>query len=146
METKKEITQFKGIKKLMTQIFKSDGTLIPVTKISVETEVSEEFLNKDIKIVGTSKGKGWAGVMKKWNFKGQMATRGQSNTPRGAGSPGGQTPGRVLRGKKMAGRMGGNRVTIKGSQIVQIDNANKFIMVSGPVPGFNSAEVVLELI
>ena len=91
-----------------------------------------------IRVTGISKGKGFAGVMKRWGFHGGPRTHGQSDRKRAPGSIGaGTTPGRVLKGKKMAGRMGTNRITIKGLKIIRIDEKNNLILVSGPVPGAN---------
>ncbi len=79
--------------------------------------------------------------MKKWNFSGQQATRGQSDRPRAAGSIGAQTPGRVFAGKKMAGRHGNKKVTLKNLSVLQIDKDNKMIYISGPVPGSRNTKV-----
>jgi len=85
--------------------------------------------------------------MKRWNFAGVgESTRGQSNKQRAAGSIGAQTPGRVLRGKKMAGRMGNDRVTVKGSKIVKVNVEAKEIMVMGPVPGARNSKVTLRIL
>lgn len=130
----------------MSQIFTSDGKVVPVTIIRLEEELVEDLMDLSIVLVGTSKGKGFAGVMKKWNFKGQMATRGQSNKPRAPGSIGGQTPGRVFKGKKMAGRMGNKKVTLKNLRIVNVDSAKREVMVSGPVPGARNSEVRIKLL
>lgn len=136
----------KGKKLNMTQIFNTDGTVVPVTVIATEAVLTEDLISKSIVIVGTSKGKGFTGVMKKWNFKGAMATRGQSDKPRSAGSIGSQTPGRVYKGKKMAGRQGNDRVTVKGSKIVAVDLGNQYFMVSGPVPGARNSKVEIKII
>lgn len=80
----------------MTQVFLQDGKVVPVTILKSEVDLLDEFLNQSVKLISTSKGKGFTGVMKKWNFSGQQATRGQSDRPRAAGSIGAQTPGRVL--------------------------------------------------
>jgi large subunit ribosomal protein L3 len=87
-----------------------------------------------VMVSGVSKGKGFAGVVKRWGFAGGPKTHGQSDRERAPGSIGaGTTPGRVFKGKKMGGRMGGKRVTLKDREIVDvIDN---YVMVSGPVPG-----------
>jgi len=119
----------------MTQLFKDDGRIVPVTVLQAEDEVGEDLINKKVTVIGNSKGRGFAGVMKKWGFKGSMATRGQSDKPRAPGSIGAQTPGRVMKGKKMAGRMGNAKVTIKGLSILRVDSLEKKIVVSGPVPG-----------
>lgn len=87
-------------------------------------------------IQGTSKGKGFAGVVKRWNFAGGPRTHGQSDRLRAPGSIGqGTTPGRVHKGKKMAGRMGSDTVTIKKSMVVAFDESTNIVWVTGPVPG-----------
>src|SRR3989344_5919322 len=126
----------KGKKMNMGQVFSEDGRVVPVTIIQLSTEsVDREIVNKPVSIAGFSKGKGFTGVMKRWNFAGQQATRGQSDKPRAAGSIGAQTPGRVFKGKKMAGRHGNKKVTIKGSKILKVNIERKEFMVTGPVPG-----------
>jgi len=135
----------KGKKIQMTQIFKEDGKVVPVTIISTQDELTQELTNKPVTVTGLSKGKGFSGVMKRWNFKGGPATRGQSDKPRSAGAIGSQTPGRVFKGKKMAGRMGGEQVTIKGLKIVQVDEGTKEFMVSGPIPGARNSDVLVKV-
>jgi large subunit ribosomal protein L3 len=125
----------------MSQIFQDDGKVVPVTIIKADTTLDEELVDKDVVVTGKSKGKGFAGVMKKWGFKGGPATRGQSDKPRAAGSIGSQTPGRVYKGKKMAGRMGNQRVTIKGLKIVGLSKEDGEIMVSGSVPGARNSNL-----
>jgi large subunit ribosomal protein L3 len=99
-----------------------------------------------VTVVGTSKGKGFAGVVKRWHFKGGPATHGQSDRQRAPGSVGGTTtPGRVYRGKKMPGRMGGGRVTVKGLEIVEADEGAKVVKISGAVPGARNGEVILKI-
>lgn len=95
-------------------------------------------------IQGTSKGKGFAGVVKRWNFAGGPRTHGQSDRLRAPGSIGqGTTPGRVHKGKKMAGRMGSDTVTVKKSQVVAFDESTGIIWVTGPVPGSRHSLVKL---
>jgi len=87
-------------------------------------------------IQGTSKGKGFAGVVKRWNFAGGPRTHGQSDRLRAPGSIGqGTTPGRVHKGKKMPGRMGSDTITVKQSIVVSFNEADNTIWVTGPVPG-----------
>lgn len=89
-----------------------------------------------IAVSGTSKGKGFAGVVKRWHFAGGPRTHGQSDRERAPGSIGQTTtPGRVFKGKKMAGRMGAERVTLKNLQIVSVNPETNEVEVSGPVPG-----------
>lgn len=98
-------------------------------------------------IQGISKGKGFAGVVKRWNFAGGPRTHGQSDRLRAPGSIGqGTTPGRVHKGKKMAGRMGSDTVTMKKSMIVSFDDSTNIIWVTGPVPGSRHSLLRLEII
>jgi len=99
-----------------------------------------------VSIQGTSKGKGFAGVVKRWNFSGGPRTHGQSDRLRAPGSIGqGTTPGRVHKGKKMAGRMGSDTVTMKNSMIVAFNEAEGTVWVTGPVPGARNSLVKLEI-
>lgn len=89
-----------------------------------------------VQVSGTSKGKGFAGAVKRWGFHGGPKTHGQSDRHRAPGSIGqGTTPGRVLKGKKMAGRLGNDRVTVKNLIVVDLDKEKGILAVSGPVPG-----------
>lgn len=115
--------------------------------VDVGTEVkADTFESGDIiDVIGTTKGKGFAGVMKRWNFRGGKRTHGQSDRDRAPGSIGsGTTPGRVYKGKKMAGHMGNERQTVKNLRIVDIDTENGLLTVSGAVPGFNGSYVVIK--
>lgn len=91
---------------------------------------------QNIDVVATSKGKGFQGAMKRHNFSGMPATHGTSRSHRALGSTGQcQDPGRVFKGKKMAGRMGGDRVTMQNLRIVKIDRGRNLVYVKGAVPG-----------
>lgn len=127
----------------MTQIFKDNGDVVPVTVVKTYTDVSSDLESKTIVLTGKSKGKGFTGVIKKWNFAKQHVTRGQSDKIRTGGAIGAQTPGRVFKGKKMAGRHGNKKVTLKGLNVVKVDAANNQIYVSGPVPGSRNSEVTI---
>ena len=135
-----------GKKLNMAQVFGDNGLVTPVTVISCESDVSLDLENRYVSVVGKSKGKGFAGVMKKWGFHGGPATRGQGIKARTPGSIGSPTPGRVLRGKHMAGRLGNDRVTIKGLKIVKVISESKQLMVSGPVPGARNSKIVINLL
>lgn len=92
--------------------------------------------NEHVIVNGISKGKGFAGVVKRWGFAGGPRTHGQSDRLRAPGSIGaGTDPGRVLKGKKMSGRMGRDKITIKSKQIV--GKEGDLMLISGPVPGSN---------
>jgi len=109
----------------------------PEFKVGDVVSLEDIFKKGDVvSVSGTSKGKGFAGVVKRWRFGGGPRTHGQSDRTRAPGSIGqGTTPGRVLKGKKMAGRMGGDRVTVKNLIVVEINKDDGMIAVSGPVPG-----------
>jgi large subunit ribosomal protein L3 len=106
--------------------------------IKIGDEIKPEMFEAGdkVEITGISKGKGFAGVVKRWRFAGGPKTRGQSDRERHPGSIGaGTDPGRVLKGKKMGGRMGQDTITIKGKEIVDIKGT--YVLISGPVPGSN---------
>jgi large subunit ribosomal protein L3 len=98
-----------------------------------------------VDIVGTSKGKGFQGGVKRHGFAGGPKTHGQSDRHRAPGSIGsGTTPGRVLRGTRMAGHMGHDRVTLKKLQVVQADPERNLILVKGSVPGANGGLLMIK--
>lgn len=88
-----------------------------------------------IKVIGISKGKGFAGVVKRHNFRGGPATHGQKHRLRAPGSIGATFPERVIKGMRMAGRMGGEQVTVEGLKIAKVDAENNIIAIKGAVPG-----------
>lgn len=89
-----------------------------------------------VKVSGISKGKGFQGVVKRWGFKGRASvTHGTKHELRTPGSTGSSMPERIIKGKKMAGRMGGARVTISNLEILKIDQENNLLLVKGAVPG-----------
>ena len=98
-----------------------------------------------IDIVGTSKGKGFQGGMKRHGFSGGPKTHGQSDRHRAPGSIGsGTTPGRVLKGTRMAGHMGNARVTLKKLQVIQADPERNLLLVKGSVPGANGGLLMIK--
>ncbi len=98
-----------------------------------------------VDVTGTSKGKGFAGVVKRYHFAGGPKTHGQSDRHRAPGSIGSTTtPGRVYKGKKMAGHMGNERVTVKGLEVVQADPARNLLLVRGAVPGHHNGLVLIQ--
>ena len=95
-----------------------------------------------IDVIGKSKGRGFAGTMKRWNFGGGPRTHGQSDRARAPGSiGGGTTPGKVYKGLKMAGHMGNRRITVKGLEIVEVDVERNLILVKGGIPGATNSLV-----
>ena len=101
-------------------------------------------VGQKVDVTGTSKGKGFAGVIKRWNFSMQDATHGNSLSHRAPGSIGQcQTPGRVWKGKKMAGHMGAERVTTQNLEIVRVDAERNLLLIKGAVPGAPGGDVIV---
>jgi len=97
-----------------------------------------------VKVTGTSIGKGFQGVMKRWNFKGLRATHGTEKAHRSGGSIGHNTePGKVMRGKKMAGQMGAKTVTYSGLEVVDVRPEDNVILVKGQIPGPKNAVIMV---
>jgi len=133
-----------GIKLSSVQKFTQDGHRLPVTQIKMETFAGLKSGDL-VKVTGISKGKGFAGVVKRWHFKGGPKTHGQSDRQRSPGSIGQTTtPGRVYKGKKMAGRMGGRKTTLLGLTIVDINEKEKMLLVKGLVPGAKNSLLVIQ--
>lgn len=108
----------------------------------VKVEVFEE--GQKVDVTGTSKGKGYAGVIKRWNFRGQDTTHGNSLAHRAPGSIGqNQTPGRVFKGKKMSGHMGAERVTVQTLEVVRVDAERNLLLIKGAVPGATGGDVIV---
>jgi large subunit ribosomal protein L3 len=110
----------------------------PENLIDVGAEITADHfvVGQFVDVTGTSKGKGFQGVMKRWNFGGGRATHGNSVSHRIPGSTGQrQDPGKVFKGKKMPGHLGDERVTSQNLKIVKTDAARGLIMVEGAVPG-----------
>ncbi len=97
-----------------------------------------------VDVTGQSKGKGFAGVVKRYHFAGGPKTHGQSDRHRAPGSVGaGTTPGRVFKGLKMAGHMGNERVTVQNMRVVDVDVERNLVLVAGAVPGANGGFVMI---
>jgi len=98
-----------------------------------------------VNVIGLSKGKGFAGVVKRYHFAGGPKTHGQTDRHRAPGSIGAATfPGRVLKGKRMAGHMGSRRVTARNLEVIQADPERNLLLVKGAVPGANGGLLVIE--
>ncbi len=99
-------------------------------------DVSQFEVGDELKVTGKSKGKGFAGVIKRHNFHGKNSSHGTPDTERHGGSIGqGTTPGKVWKGKKMPGHMGSEQVTVKGLSVVRVDSERNLLFVKGAVPG-----------
>jgi len=115
--------------------------------LEVGGEVSLELFEagQKVDVTGTSKGKGFQGGVKRWNFSTQDATHGNSLSHRAPGSIGQcQTPGRVFKGKKMAGHMGAERVTVQNLEIVRVDSERGLILIKGAIPGAPGGDIVVK--
>jgi large subunit ribosomal protein L3 len=120
----KVLKEFRGKNLDITQF--KEGQVIDVSIFKEGEKVT---------ISGKSKGKGFAGVVKRWGFAGRPKTHGTKHEVRAPGSIGSATPPRVVKGRKMAGRLGGERVTVKNLTIVKVDPKNNLLAVKGAVPG-----------
>ena len=109
-----------------------------------ELKVDQFEVGQMVDVTGTSKGKGFAGVVKRYNFAMQDATHGNSLSHRAPGSIGQcQTPGRVFKGKKMAGHMGDVRCTTQNLEVVSIDTERNLLLIKGAVPGAAGGQVTV---
>src|SRR3989338_3217436 len=111
--------------------------------LAIETLITP---NSEVTVSAKSKGKGFAGVVKRWGFAGGPRTHGQSDRERAPGSIGrGTTPGRVLPGKKMPGRMGGVTVSTKNLKVISFDPATRILKLKGTVPGATASFVTVKV-
>lgn len=116
-------------------------------EFAVGSELTVELFNevKKVDVTGTSKGKGFQGTVKRWNFRTQDMTHGNSLSHRAPGSIGQcQTPGRVFKGKKMAGHMGAERVTTQNLELVRVDAERNLLLIKGAVPGATNGNVIVK--
>jgi len=108
-------------------------------KVGDTIDVSVFVEGDKVKVSGMSKGKGYQGAVKRWGFHGRNQTHGVKHEHRTLGSVGATGPERVILGKKMSGRMGHDRVTIKSSKVMKVDKENNLLVLKGAVPGRNGA-------
>ena len=131
VEPKKEVVEFRV-------------TPDNVVDVGAEIVASHFALGQFVDVTGTSKGRGFTGVLKRWNFGGLRATHGVSVSHRSHGSTGQrQDPGKVFKGKKMAGHYGDETVTTQNLQVVHVDDEDNLILVKGCVPGGNGGWVLV---
>ena len=146
--TKPEIGQFKElgfVPNFVEQVVVDDEAF---DKISIGDKLFSYLeTGEKVDVFGKSKGKGFTGVVKRWGFSGGPKTHGQSDRHRAIGAIGAQTPGRVFKGKKMAGRHGNKRVTVKNLKILDIfeNNNRTYVLLKGAVPGPYGAVVGIRL-
>ena len=124
--------------------FRLDGNDGDGLEIGAELTVERFEAGQKVDVTGTTKGKGFAGVVKRHNFRTQDATHGNSLAHRAPGSIGQcQTPGRVFKGKKMAGHMGDERQTTLNLQVVKVDTDRNLILIRGAIPGATGGHVMI---
>lgn len=112
--------------------------------VGTELTVSLFEAGQKVDVTGTSKGKGFQGGVKRWNFRTQDATHGNSRAHRVLGSTGqNQTPGKVFKGKKMPGQMGARRVTEQTLEVVRVDAERNLLLIKGAVPGASGGDVII---
>ena len=152
-KTKKHNNLKKAQKEFFKKIDINPGSLaeFKLDDNQVTHEIGEHLtadifeVGQHVDVTGISKGKGYAGVIKRHNFAMQDATHGNSLAHRAHGSIGQcQTPGRVWKGKKMSGHMGNQQKTIQGLKIVDMDIENNVIYIKGAIPGFNGSQVKIK--
>lgn len=132
----KELGSFRYIRE-----YRPKTGAVPAVEVGAKVTVSEFAPGDVIEVSATSKGKGFQGVVKRHGFKGGPRSHGQKHSEREPGSIGSTGQQRVPKGRRMAGRMGGDRVTVKNLKVLAIDQANNLLLVSGAVPGKRGALV-----
>jgi large subunit ribosomal protein L3 len=112
--------------------------------VGSELTVALFAVGQKVDVTGVSKGKGYQGTVKRWNFRTQDATHGNSRSHRVPGSIGqNQSPGRVFKGKKMTGHMGVDRVTVQTLEVVRVDTERNLLLIKGAVPGASGGDVLV---
>jgi large subunit ribosomal protein L3 len=125
-----------------TQVQESRVDAAAEYQAGAELTVSMFEQGQYVDVAGVSKGKGYAGTIKRHNFRGQDATHGNSRSHRVPGSTGqNQTPGRVFPGKKMAGRLGGVNTSVQNLEVIRVDAERNLLLVKGAVPGATGGSV-----
>lgn len=117
-----------------------------ISKFKVGQKIDASMFQKGdiVKVSGVSKGKGFAGAVKRWKFGGMPASRGSKHGLRTIGSVGSSPPHRVIKGKKMPGRMGTERITIKNLKVLKADSKKNLLMLKGAVPGSKGTLLEIE--
>ena len=135
----------------MTQIFDESGEVFPVTLLvrpddKQDIDAASFAEGEMVSVRGISKGKGFQGVVKRHKFEGGRRSHGQKHSEREAGSigGGGRAGGRVIKGMRMAGRMGGERVTVKNLKIIKILPETREIFIRGAIPGRRGSVVEIK--
>ncbi|TNF34810.1 MAG: 50S ribosomal protein L3 [Gammaproteobacteria bacterium] len=124
--------------------FRADAGQLAELAPGAELTVAAFEAGQKVDVTGQSRGKGFQGAVRRWNFRTQDATHGNSVSHRAPGSIGqNQTPGRVFKGKKMAGHMGDRQVTTQGLEVVRVDAERNLLLIKGAVPGAPGGDVIV---
>lgn len=124
--------------------FRADVAELASLKAGDSITVERFESGQKVDVEGVSRGKGYQGAIKRWNFSMQDATHGNSRAHRAPGSIGQrQSPGRVFKGKKMAGHMGSDQVSIQGLEVVRVDAEKNLLLVKGAIPGAPGNDVIV---
>jgi large subunit ribosomal protein L3 len=140
------MTTLKAKKVNMTQVFADNGEVAAVTMLRLAEDADMGALAEGapVTVTGTSKGKGFQGVVKRHGFKGGRRSHGQKHSEREPGSisgSGGRAGGRVAKAMRMAGRMGGDRVTVKNLTVAKVDPEARAVYITGAIPGRRGSAV-----
>jgi large subunit ribosomal protein L3 len=131
--------------KVLREVGLQEGVRPDGLELGAKFDASLFVVGEPVDIVGTSKGKGFQGGVKRHGFRGGPKTHGQSDRTRAPGSIGsGTTPGRVLKGTRMAGHMGNERVTVQKLEVIQADPERNLLLVKGSVPGANGGLLMIK--
>ncbi|HEY4476489.1 MAG TPA: 50S ribosomal protein L3 [Candidatus Paceibacterota bacterium] len=143
-----------GVKKAMTQIFDDQGVVRSGTVVALEAKLpigslasNKLAIGDRVTVSGISKGKGFQGVVKRHGFHGGSRTHGQKHSerePGAIGGGGGRAGGRVAKGIRMAGRMGGDRVTVSNLSVISLDEKKGEVIVSGAIPGRRGTRIEIK--
>lgn len=140
------MTTLQATKMKMTQLFqKEEAISVTPLQVSEGADLSVVSVGTYVTVSGITKGRGFQGVVKRHGFHGGPKTHGQKNRLRAPGSIGNTTPQRVLPGRRMAGHMGVDRVTIRGLKVVEINPDARVVYVRGAVPGNRSGKVEIRI-
>jgi len=133
-----------GKKMKMTQVWKNDKCIAATPiKLNDDASISEIKEGEKIKISGITKGRGFQGVVKRHGFGGGPKSHGQKDRLRAPGSIGPTAPQRTIKGRKMPGHMGVEKVTFKNVEVIEVKKDENVILIKGGVPGFSGSKVIL---
>lgn len=133
------------VSKVISEFRLPDSSDLSAFELGQQLSVDQFSEGDLVDVSACSKGKGFSGTIKRWNFASQDATHGNSLSHRASGSIGQcQNPGRVFKGKKMAGRMGGKKVTTQSLELIQLHQDKGLLLIKGAVPGSKGAQVIIK--